>query len=160
MSLFVHPPRPPRTLAALPTTRRHKVTTLANNPALATAAQATGVLDVTSDTFAAVDACLATLGRLRLGVTAARLLLLLAKNGPERCKALTLDLAISAPAFTGTLQRLDMLGLVTSQPGQGREVVVAITPAGSSVLASIVGLTALGQAANVLKKTTPKHPRP
>ena len=42
---------------------------------------------------------------------------------------------------------------IPEQPRDRDEVLAEITPAGESVLASIVALTALGQAANVLTKT-------
>jgi DNA-binding MarR family transcriptional regulator len=130
---------------------------LADHPALAHAAAGlSGKLDTGSDAFAGVAACLETLTRLKLGARNGRTLVLLAKNGPMTVKALTLQLNIPQQSSSNIFDRLETLSLVKrsrSATDDGREVLAEITPAGESVLASIVALTALGQAANVLTKT-------
>lgn len=136
--------------------QRRPVTRLSDIPALATAASATTAgLDTEGDTFAAVSACLETLARLNLGVTSTRLLLILAKNGPLRCKELGIELATSYANLSQFLGRLVALGLIATGPGQdGREVKVSLTDAGRKVLASIVALTA-----NCLKQAAGRSAR-
>ena len=148
------PPYTPDSLLTTLQGRRDDTPRLADYPDLALAATATNAeLDTQGDVFAAVSACLDTLARLKLNVTTTRLLLLLVKNGPDRCKCLCADLRTTPANLTPHLVRLRALGLITTQRGTSRrEVIVTATDAARKVLASIVGLTALGMAANCLRK--------
>jgi len=133
--------------------RRDTALRLSDFPDLAIAATATTAeLDTHGDTFAAVSACLDTLARLKLGLTATRLLLLLCEHGPARCITPPAVLKISPADLTGIVARLRALALLTTEPGESRrEIILTPTEAARKVLASVVALTALGQAANVLR---------
>ena len=129
---------------------------LADFPGLALAATATRAeLDTDGDTFAGVLACLETLNRLQLSASSCRLLMLLARHGPAPCKHLAGRMGISHAAITGLITRLEALELITlTRGGQAdrREVILTLTDAARKVLASIVALTALGQAGNCLRQ--------
>lgn len=131
------------------------VASLADYPALALAgASGDGRLDVKGEAFAAVISCLETVTRLRLGSRNGLALAILCQSGPLTAGNLASRLWISPAAMTSNLRRLESLGLVTVARNHGdrREVIVRATPSARSVLANIVALTALGQAANVLTK--------
>ena len=69
--------------------------------------------------------------------------------------SLALRLRIAPSAVSFLLRKLEGLALITTErPGSDRrEVVVTATQAARNVMACVIGLTALGQAANVLNKT-------
>ncbi|WP_377273989.1 MarR family winged helix-turn-helix transcriptional regulator [Peterkaempfera sp. SMS 1(5)a] len=61
----------------------------------------------------------------------------LARGGPARLTALAADEGVSQPSMTQLVQRLERQGLVrrTSDPADGRVVLVAVTDAGRELLA-------------------------
>ena len=130
---------------------------LSDYPELALAASAAKVeaLDTTGDAFAGVMACLETVNRLKLGARNALALGLPCQFGPMCAGSLALRLRIAPSAVSFLLRKLEGLALITTErPGSDRrEVVVTATQAARNVMACVIGLTALGQAANVLNKT-------
>jgi DNA-binding MarR family transcriptional regulator len=133
---------------------------LADFPELALAASSDKVepLDTTHDAFAGVMACLDTVNRLKLGARNALALGLLCQCGPMKAGTLAARLRIAPSSVSILLRRLEMLAMITTQrtqdgSGDRREVIVTPTQAARNVMACIVSLTALGQAANVLNKT-------
>lgn len=150
MSIHLSPTLPgPR-----PTSARRVVPKLADYPDLALAATATTAeLDTESDAFAGVQATLEALSRLRLGHHSAFILMALARHGPQSLTTLCQRTKISSASMTGFADRLQSLGLVafSTHPCDRRVTLVSATEAARKVLASIVALTALGQAANGLR---------
>lgn len=142
--------------AARPGPRRKLLPQLRNYPDLVLAATATtGELDTTSETFAGVMACLETLSRLRLGTNGAFMLAILVRDGPQTMGALSTRTRISTASMTGFADRLAALGLLTFRRADRdrRVIYLTATDAARKVMASIVGLTALGQAASLLLQT-------
>lgn len=148
-------------LAALGQKRQGDQPTLSDYPDLAIAATATKAdLDIESDTFGSVQACLETLARLRLSASSTWLLMLLAKHGPQNHTALAARMKKSSSAMTGLITRLEALGLVTTSRKSltdCRSVLITPTEAARKVLASVMALTGLGGAAAVLLKQKPVH---
>jgi len=145
----------PRFRAQLAARRASRTPKLADYPDLALAATATTAeLDTESDAFAGVQATLEALSRLRLGHHGAFILTLLARHGPQPLGGLATRLRVSSASMTGFADRLDALGLVsfTHHASDRRVILIQATEAARKVLASIVALTALGQAANSLRK--------
>jgi len=152
--MSLSPSSPRADLHRLPP-RRRPTPKLADYPDLALAATATTAeLDTDSDAFAGVQATLEALSRLRLGHHGAFILTLLARHGPQPMGWLVGRLKISSASITGFADRLAALGLVsfTHSPRDRRVTLIQATEAARKVLASIVALTALGQAANSLRK--------
>lgn len=139
--------------AARPGPRRKLLPQLRNYPDLVLAATATtGELDTAGDTFAAVMACLETLSRLRLGTNGTLMLAILLKHGPQTMGALSTKTRISTASMTGFADRLAALGLLTFRRAEHdrRVIYLTATDAARKVMASIVGLTALGQVASMM----------
>lgn len=72
----------------------------------------------------------------RLSRSAAGVLSVLERTGPQRITALAEREAVRQPSMTGLVQRLEAAGLVsrTTDPEDGRASLVAITAAGSAEL--------------------------
>lgn len=162
MDIRLTPPRTAQPLLAAIQQRTHRTPSLSDFPALALAATATKAeLDPKGETFAAVQACVETLARLRLSVSSTWLLTLLAKHGPQQCAELCQRMKISSPAMTGLITRLESLALISVQRGTApdrRAVIITATEPARKVLASLMALTALGAAAAVL--TQPRKSKP
>ncbi len=126
---------------------------LTDFPALVLAAtKTTAPLEPLSAEYAAVQAALEALSRLRLSVNATYALMLLAQRGALRMGVLTRLLHVTTAAGTGLMQRLQHLGLVTARRRDShgedrREITVTITEAGRRVISSVVALSAMGAAA-------------
>lgn len=160
MSFFHHLP-PSRGLPPHPPTRQPLLRSLqpaqpaqprlSDFPDLALAAvTTTAELDTTSITFAIISAGLETLTRLRLSASAAFLLAVLAKSGPQSCADLVKRLRISSPAMTGLTARLaamNLIGIQRAAEPDRRVVTISLTEPGRRVLASLVSLSDLGAAA-------------
>lgn len=128
---------------------------LTDYPDLVLAATATTAeLDTESDAFAGVQATLEALSRLRLGHHGAFILTLLVRHGPQPLGWLVTRLRIRSASITGFADRLAALGLVAfERTSKDRRVtLISATEAAHKVMASVVALTALGQAANGLRK--------
>lgn len=155
MSDTIFLPPPPRTPLALALQQRktRPQVRLLDFPALALAATATTAeLEPDGAAFAGVYATLETLNRLRLSATSARLLMLLVTRGTLSATELANEMKVTTASITGLIRRLAELALVGLQrpDGDRRVVLITATDAARRVLASIVALTALGQAASVL----------
>lgn len=74
----------------------------------------------------------------QLSRTAAAVLSAIERGGPQRITAMATREAVSQPAMTGLVQRLEASGLVTRErdPLDGRAALIAVTPAGSAALAT------------------------
>lgn len=74
----------------------------------------------------------------QLSRTAAAVLSAIERGGPQRITTMATREAVSQPAMTGLVQRLEASGLVTREPDpvDGRAALIAVTPAGSSALAA------------------------
>lgn len=162
MGIHLTPPRTSQPLLASLQTRKLRRAQIGDFPALALAATATKAeLNTEGTAFAAICACLETLARLQLSVSSAWLLMLLVKHGPQSCSELVARMKLSSAAITGLVSRLQDLALVGLQRnGPDRRVVtVSDTEAARKVIASLVALTELGAAANVLTQTRPLKAR-
>lgn len=143
--------------------KRPTTPSLSDYPALALAASAPNQeqrhLDVRSPEFCGVIACLETLNRLQLGSRNAHALALLIQRGPLRASDLCQSLRLSSPGVTVVLRKLEALALITtsrhSENADRREVIATATAAAYNVVASLVALTALGQASAVLYRVNP-----
>lgn len=131
---------------------------LTDYPALALAAsdlqQAPRPLDVRSPEFCGVMATLETLNRLQLGSRNAHALGLLIQRGPMRATDLGGCLRVSSAGVSVILRKLEALALITTrrpaEDGDRREVIATATAGAHNVMASLVALTALGQASAAL----------
>ncbi len=164
MSILLTPPRTTQPLLSAIQQRAKRPVCLSDFPALALAATATKAeLDIQSETFAAVQACVETLARLKLSVSSTWLLTLLVKHGPQSCVALCGRMNITSPAMTGLITRLESLALISVQRATApdrRAVIITATEAARKVLASLMALTSLGVAAvTVLQIRQPKTTR-
>jgi DNA-binding MarR family transcriptional regulator len=77
-----------------------------------------------------------TLRRQGLSLTAAATLTTLRRSGPARLTELAIGEGVSQPSMTALVGRLADAGLVQrrTDPGDGRAVLVALTPAGAELL--------------------------
>lgn len=115
----------------------------------------TAKLDVDSGTFAAVQGCLETLCRLNLSPRAAWAMQVLAKHGPLSLGILQVNVKVVTSACMTSLalhlEALGMIGLERRGP-DGRFITASLSAAGTRVLASIVALTGIAEAASVLNR--------
>lgn len=86
-----------------------------------------------------VGAMIRTTRRSDLSRTGAGTLSVLHREGPQRITTLAEREAVSQPAMTGLIQRLEAAGLVIRQPDplDGRATLIAITEAGHTAMQSL-----------------------
>jgi DNA-binding MarR family transcriptional regulator len=93
-----------------------------------------------------------------LSMTAAATLAGIERVGPQRLTLLATREAVTQPAMTQLISRLEDAGLVRREPSQedGRVVLVAITDEGRAVLARRRAIRG-GRLANIITQLSPDH---